>query len=89
MSSGQARSSCGNAGAAVSLVVMKRGNELVAHLEPAGVCPVGERAPKEANRMGTAHYLLALAGLALAVPLAGQTASGAGNFGDDSGRVGQ
>ena len=36
--------------------------------------------------MGTAHYLLALAGLALAVPLAGQTASGAGNFGDDSGR---
>ena len=46
---------------------MKRGNELVAHLEPAGVCPVGERAPKEANRMGTAHYLLALAGLALAV----------------------
>ena len=36
--------------------------------------------------MGTARYLLALAGLALAVPLAGQTASGAGNFGDDSSR---
>ena len=36
--------------------------------------------------MKTARYLLALAGLALAVPLAGQTASGAGNFGDDSGR---
>ena len=34
--------------------------------------------------METAPYLLALAGLALAVPLAGQTASGAGNFGDDS-----